>query len=381
MICAKIVRGEFLIDDLSLTESIRAEARRLGFFKMGVAAAGPLPWKSHFDAWLAQGMQGKMTYLVRQAGKRCNPALVLHDVRSILALAMNYYPGNTEFPDPLRGRISRYALCEDYHRLMAERLRSLLDFIMRERPGTHGIYYADTGPVMEKVWGAHSALGWMGKHTNLISREKGSWFFIGVLLLDINLAYDDAERDHCGTCTRCIQACPTGAIITPYLVDARLCISYLTIELKGAIPRHLRLLIGNRIFGCDDCQEVCPWNRLAISTLEPAFQPRADSLGPELVPLTALTEAEFKTRFKNSAMRRVGRDGFVRNVVIALGNSRRPEAVPALTRALWDGSALVRGHAAWALGRIGGVEAIAVLEQALCSESDPAVRQEIELAL
>jgi epoxyqueuosine reductase len=327
-----------LTNDLSLTESIRAEARRLGFFKLGVAAAGPLPWKNHFDAWLARGMQGEMGYLARQAGKRRNPAMVLDGVRSIVVLAMNYYPGGTGPPGPLRGRISRYAQGEDYHRLIAERLRSLLDFIVRERPGTRGICYADTGPVMEKVWGAHSALGWMGKHTNLISREQGSWFFIGVLLLDTDLAYDAAERDHCGTCTRCIQACPTRAIVAPHMVDARLCISYLTIEWQGAIERHVRPLMGNRIFGCDDCQEVCPWNRFAIPAAEPAFRPRGDRLEPELVSLAALTEAEFKTRFKNGALQRVGRDGFVRNVVIALGNSGSPEAVPALTRALGDGS-------------------------------------------
>ena len=359
---------------------MRAKARRLGFFKMGVAAAGPLPWKNHFDAWLTQGMQGEMGYLARQAGKRGNPALVLDGVRSIVTLAMNYYPGGTGSPGPLRGRISRYAQGEDYHRLMAERLRSLLDFVVCQRPGTRGIFYADTGPVMEKVWGAHSGLGWMGKHTNLISREQGSWFFIGVLLLDTDLAYHAAERDRCGSCTRCIQACPTGAIVAPYRVDARLCISYLTIEMKGAIDRHLRPLIGNRIFGCDDCQEVCPWNRFAIPASEPALEPCGDRLESELVSLAALTEAEFKARFKNSAIRRIGRDGFVRNVVIALGNSHSAEAVPALARALGDGSPLVRRHAAWALGRMEGVAARAELNQALVTESDPEVRQEIELS-
>ena len=367
-----------MIDDLSLTEVMRAEARRLGFFKMGIAPAGPLPWKDHFDAWLTRGMQGDMGYIARQAAKRSNPALILGDVRSIVILAMNYFPGNAGSGGLLRGRISRYAQGEDYHRLMAERLRSLLDFVLRERPGAHGVFYADTGPVMEKAWGAHSALGWMGKHTNLISREQGSWFFIGVLLLDTDLAYDAAERDHCGTCTRCIQACPTRAIVAPHMVDARLCISYLTIEWKGAIERHVRPLMGNRIFGCDDCQEVCPWNRFAIQAAEPAFRPRGDKLEPELVSLAALTEAEFKARFKNGALQRVGRDGFVRNVVIALGNSRSPEAVPALTRALGDGSPLVRRHAAWALSRMAGAPARAALNQALGTESDPEVRQEIK---
>jgi len=371
------MRGRHLTDDLSLTESIRAEARRLGFFKMGVTAAGPLPWKSHFDTWLARGMHGEMAYLARQAGKRRHPALVLEGARSVVILAMNYYPGNGNAAGPLRGRISRYAWGEDYHRLLAERLGLLLNFVMRERPGSRGILYADTGPVMEKVWGAHSALGWMGKHGNLISREQGSWFFIGVLLLDVDLAYDAPARDLCGTCTRCMQACPTGAIVAPRVVDARLCISYLTIESKGAIPRHLRPLIGNRIFGCDDCQEVCPWNRSAIPTSEPALLSRSGKPGPDLVSLAALTEAEFASRFRNSAIRRARRDGLVRNVVVALGNSRSPEAVPPLIRALGDGGALVRRHAVWALGRMWDAAARAALKQALDTETDPEVREEI----
>jgi epoxyqueuosine reductase len=348
---------------------------------MGVAAAGPLPWKHHFDVWLARGMQGAMAYLARQADKRRNPALVLADVRSVLVLSMNYHPGIAVSDGPLHGRISRYALGEDYHRLMAERLRSLMDFILRERPGARGIYYADTGPVMEKVWGAHTALGWMGKHTNLISREQGSWFFIGVLLLDLDLAYDAPAQDRCGTCRRCIQACPTGAIVAPYVVDARLCISYLTIELRGAIPPELRPLIGNRIFGCDACQDVCPWNRFAVHTEEPAFRPWAGSLAPALEGLSALTEEDFDARFKHSPIRRVRRDGFVRNVVVALGNSRRPEAVSALSKALGDGSALVRRHAAWALSRIKADEAKAALARARRVESDREVLAEIELAL
>ncbi|MBZ5496126.1 MAG: tRNA epoxyqueuosine(34) reductase QueG [Acidobacteriia bacterium] len=360
---------------------MRTEARRLGFFKLGVVAARPLPWRQHLDDWLAQGRQGEMAYLERQADKRRDPSLVLDDVRSILILGINYHAGVAIPEDPLMGKISRYAWGDDYHRLMTDRLSALLDFIQRQEPDARGIFYADTGPVMEKAWGAQSALGWMGKHSNLITREQGSWFFIGVILLDFELEFDAKGMDYCGKCTRCLGACPTSAIVAPYVVDARLCISYLTIELKGAIPRDLRPLIGNRIFGCDDCQEVCPWNRFAVSSPEQAFWPRPGSFLPELAPLAAVTTEEFDARFKNSPIRRAKRDGFVRNVVVALGNSLRPEAVPALVHALRDPSALVRGHAAWALGQTGIADAIAALEEARAAESDPGVLEEIALAL
>ncbi len=367
--------------DASLTESIRDEARRLGFFKMGVAAAGHLPWRQHFDTWLAHGMQGQMSYMERQAEKRRDPALVLENVRSILILAMNYH-SLSEVPDaPLAGEISQYARGEDYHRLMKCRLGALMEFTFRRSPDAHGIYYADTGPVMEKVWGAHSALGWMGKHSNLITREQGSWFFVGVILLDLVLEYDVREKDHCGTCSRCIQACPTGAIVAPYVVNAQRCISYLTIELKGPIPRTLRPMIGNRIFGCDECQDVCPWNRFAVPSTEEAFRPRAFTLAPDLPSLATISAEEFDARFKDSAIGRAGRVGFVRNVVVALGNSHSSEAVPALVRALGDKSALIRTHAAWALGEIGTADAKSALEHVRCTEQDSEVLAEIDFAL
>ncbi len=373
--------GGVLTTDLSLTDRIRAQARCLGFFKTGVVAAGPLPWQESFDSWLAHGMHGEMEYLVRQSGKRRNPSLILEDVRSILILAMHYLsPG--EFKDkPGSARISRYAWGDDYHGLMTARLRELLAFIQRAEPGARGICYADSGPVMEKSWAARTTLGWMGKHTNLISREQGSWFFLGAMLLNCELEYDAPEKDYCGSCTRCISACPTGAIIRPYTVDARLCVSYLTIELKGAIPRRLRPLIGNRIFGCDDCQEVCPWNRFAIPSGEQAFQPHAGNLSPDLTALAAITAEEFNARFSNSPIRRSKRNGFVRNVVVALGNSHRSEVVPALIRALGDSSALVRSHAAWALGEIPAQDARAALLSAREVETDLQVLEEIECAI
>jgi epoxyqueuosine reductase len=326
-------------------------------------------------------MQGEMRYLEHQADKRRNPSLVLEGARSIVTLAINYYATADPLMDSMRGRISRYAWGEDYHRQISERLRLLLAFVMKEEPETRGLYYADTGPVMEKVWGAHSALGWLGKNGNLITREQGSWFFLGTLLLDRELAYDPVERGRCGTCVRCLATCPTGAIVRPYVVDARLCISYLTIEWKGPIPRHLRPYIGNHIFGCDDCQEVCPWNRFAVETIEPAFQPSRDNFSPNLSNLAAITPVEFDARFLNNPIRRVKRDGFVRNVVVALGNSRRPEAIPALRQALQDASALVRGHAAWALGQIGSTAAKEILQEAQRREPDAGVQEEIVAAL
>jgi epoxyqueuosine reductase len=347
---------------------------------MGVVAAMPLPWRQYFDAWLMKGMQGGMDYLERQADKRRDSSLVMNDVRSVLILAMNYYVAADSTVDPTRGKISRYAWGNDYHGLMNERLRALMASIKSENPTVTGLYYADTGPVMEKTWGAHSALGWMGKHSNLICRGQGSWFFIGVILLNCELAYDAASRDYCGSCARCLSACPTGAIVAPYVVDARLCISYLTIEWKGVMPRHLRSLTGNRIFGCDDCQEVCPWNRFAVSTEEPAFHPREDCRGPELEECAAISVEEFAVRFRNSPIRRIKRDGLVRNAVVALGNSHRPDAVPVLARAMCDASALVRGHAAWALGQINVPEARDKLEKARNVEADPWVLEEIKLA-
>lgn len=362
------------------TERIREEARRLDFFAMGVARAEALPKAGRFEEWLAKKMHGAMAYMERQAEKRRDPSLILADARTVLVLGMNYHTGHPLTQDPLTGKISRYAWGDDYHQVILPRLRRLLKFIQGTNPAARGACYVDTGPVMEKVWGAQTALGWMGKHGNLIARSLGSWFFIGVVLLNIELEYDRPERGYCGTCTRCIPACPTGAIVAPYVVDARHCISYLTIELRGPIPRFLRPLIGNRIFGCDDCQEVCPWSRFARIASETRFRPRAGAHMPELASLAVLSKAEFDRRFRGSAVRRATRDGFVRNVVVALGNSGDHRAIPALAAALGDGSPLVRAHAAWALGRIGGDDAIALLGRAALAERDTAVIDEINLA-
>lgn len=364
----------------SLTARIRQAASRIGFFKVGITPARLLPRAAFFDEWLGRKMQGEMAYLARQRDKRRSPHLLMETARSILVLGMNYYPGGNRCGGPLEGRVSRYAWGMDYHLLMRDRLNELREFVLREEPRAQVLCNVDSGPVMEKSWGAESSLGWMGKHTNLISRELGSWFFLGIMLLDLELDYDAIEKDYCGSCTRCISACPTGAIVAPYMIDARLCISYLTIELRGPIPLPLRSLIGNRVFGCDDCQEACPWNRFAVDTPVDAFRPRLQHRHPELSSLVSITPEEFRVRFSGSAVRRAGRDGLVRNVAIALGNSRRPESVAPLAAAMKDPSPTVRGHAAWALGRIATAEAACVLRAARIGETEPSVLEEAILA-
>jgi epoxyqueuosine reductase len=364
-----------------LSSSIREEALRLGFFKMGIVPAKPLPQEEHFRTWLERGLHGEMRYMERQAQKRTNPNLVFPNAKSLLVLALNYYTEDHSANMPLTGVISRYAWGDDYHAIAERRLAKLLDFIQSRDPSARGLCYVDTGPIMEKVWGAQSSLGWIGKHTNLITRDHGSWFFIGVILLDRELDYDSQEKAFCGSCSRCITACPTGAIIAPYVLDARLCISYLTIEHRGFIPRSLRPLIGNRIYGCDSCQEVCGWNRFAVKTAEKEFSPREGNMLPDLVSLAALTSDEFKDQFNNSPILRATYSGFIRNVVIALGNSRKEGALPALEKALLQAGPLIRAHAAWALGQIASPQAFRILESTRVNETDRLVVEEISAAL
>ena len=325
-----------------------------------------------------------MGYLKRTEDLRRDPTKLVPWAVSVVSVGLNYYaplPRPTT-QDGVKGWISRYAWGDDYHEVVKDRLESLLEKIRRVYPEpVEGKVCVDSGPVLERDIAGVAGIGWIGKNTLLISPRRGSWFFLGELFLSIELVYDRPIRDRCGKCDLCLKACPTTAFVGPYILDARRCISYLTIELKGAIPRHLRPLMGNHIFGCDICQEVCPYNVKAGETEEEAFSPRQGLYAPELIPLLSLSEEEFRRRFRGSPILRAKRRGFLRNVAVALGNLKSLESVPALIQALQDEEPLVRRHVAWALGQIRTAECLAALRTRLKVESDGEVRGEIEEAI
>jgi epoxyqueuosine reductase len=367
---------------------IRARATELGFDAVGFARAEAHPDGARLQAWLEAGRHGTMQWMAREPERRADPRAVLRDARTVITLAIGYYRGgwpgpesSGAAPDLPRGRIARYAWGRDYHKVIRRRLLALARS-MRDLPEPpRFLFYVDTGPVLDRAWAERSGIGWIGKNTNLIQKRAGSWFFLGEILTDLELPPDAPARNYCGTCSRCISACPTGAIVGPYQLDARRCISYLTIEHRGPIPLELRPAIGTRIFGCDDCQEACPWNRFAVPTADPAFAERPDQQTPELIALLSLEEDAFRARYAGTAIRRAGRDRFVRNVAVALGNAGDARAVPALAaRLLEDRDSLVRGHAAWALGRIGGDAARAALRRGAEQETDPVAASEIGYA-
>ena len=365
----------------SLVSSLREKAKELGFAKIGISRAERLDERNGLEEWLAAGFHGEMLWMGRNAGKRLDPRTLLFEARSVISLAANYYTPQSHSKDRRHGRISRYAWGHDYHAVLKERLKSLVEWIGQNHPDARGLYYCDTGPVMDKAWAHKSGLGWIGKHSNLITREVGSWVFLAEVVLNLDLETDAESRNYCGTCHRCLDACPTRAIVAPYVVDARLCISYLTIELRGPIPRELRPLIGSRIFGCDDCQDVCPWNRFATPCDEDRFYPAGGNQVPVLTELMRLTEAQFQERFRNSPVRRAKYAGFLRNVAVALGNSHDAGACEVLAESLSHKESLVRQHAAWALGEIGGAMAQQALGCALPGENQLAVADEIRAAL
>jgi epoxyqueuosine reductase len=364
-----------------LTRKIREEALRLGFLRIGFARAGRPPYEEQFKSWLENRFHGGMHYLKRQASRRMNPGLVLAGVRSVIVLALNYSFDCAVVESPLNGRISRYAWGSDYHPVIKNRLDRLLAFIRCQVPDVHGLSSVDSGPVMEKAWGSQTSIGWMGKNTILITRDHGSRFFIGVILLDIELEYDPKAKDFCGTCNRCIRACPSRALSAPYVLDARRCISYLTVEFRGVIPREIRPFIGSRIYGCDDCQDACPWNRKPLPANAIELMPQAGNYAPQLLSLAAISREEFDRRFVDSPIRRITRDVFIRNIMIALGNSSQIESVPVLEKALRDFSPLVRAHAVWALGQMPGSETSSALESARKRESDASVLEEMDAVL
>jgi epoxyqueuosine reductase len=367
----------------ALSSEIKQAAHRLGLELVGISPVKAPPHEQSFAQWLRRGMAGELDYMKRTEALRRNPQDLVPWATSIISTAMNYYksiPRSRSLCET-RGWISRYAWGDDYHELLKRKLDLLLDKINGLAGSrVQGRAFVDSGPVLERDIAGVAGLGWIGKNTHLISPKKGSWFFLGELFVDLPLAYDRPIRDRCGRCELCLKACPTNAFVGPYVLDARRCISYLTIELKGWMPRHLRPLVGNHIFGCDICQEVCPYNVKARETSEAVFGPRPGLYAPELSPLLSLTAAEFRARFRGSPILRAKRRGFLRNVAVALGNIKDVAALPALIVALNDEEALVRGHAAWALGEIGTEAAREALRRRLEIETDPEVRDEINAA-
>lgn len=390
-----------------LAEELGKRAKALGFSGIGILPPRPSSHLPFFRSWIERGLHGEMAYLGRDdsVARREDLRLTFKEVRSILVVTQECFqddsPGVPE--DLSRGVVARYARGEDYHNVLKRRLQDLLGWLGEEArrrrlaDGVRGFAYVDTGPILERELAQRAGLGWFGKNTMLIHPQRGSYFFLGLLLVDLELPTSEPFRaDHCGSCRACLGACPTGALLgrnedgAPVL-DARRCISYLTIELKGPIPREYRSAMGNRIFGCDICQDVCPWNqKFARPALAKAYESGPDTDGPILVELLGLSEDTFASRFSGSPIKRARRRGFLRNVAVALGNWGHRDAVPALARALDDPEPLVRGHAAWALGEIlsrvgipgdGGFEVAEALLFRLNEEDDPWVEEELEAAL
>lgn len=344
------------MDLLALAEQIKNWGRDLGFQKVGIAAADLPDDERHLLAWLADGRHGEMEYMARHGTKRTRPAELVPGTVRVVAARMDYWPGGADpeavLLDPSRGYVSRYAVGRDYHKVVRNRLARLADRIAAAA-GTAGYRaFTDSAPILEKALARNAGLGWIGKHTNLLDRHDGSWFFLGEVFTDLPLPVDAPVSAHCGSCTACIDICPTRAIVAPYQLDARRCISYLTIELEGPIPEEFRGAIGNRIYGCDDCQLVCPWNRYAKQATEPGFRARHGLDAPGLVELIAWTEAQFLERTSGSAIHRIGHVRWLRNVAIALGNApRSPVRDAALAARLEHPSEVVRGAVRWALAR------------------------------
>lgn len=336
-----------------LVADIRRWATELGFAAVRIGDARLPGAERDLEAWLASGSHGEMDYMSRHGSLRCRPDLLMPGCRSVISARMNYLaaarPANEVLAEPSLAFVSRYALGRDYHKVLRQRLKRLALRIAEDQPHQWRVV-VDSAPLMEVAVGQRSGLGWRGKHTLLLDRDAGSGFFLGEILTDLALPPDPPISDHCGQCTACIDACPTRAIVAPYRVDARRCISYLTIELRGAIPESLRPLVGNRIYGCDDCQIVCPWNRFAQLSTEPDFRVRHDLDTAALVELFAWSAADFDERMAGSAIYRIGYDLWLRNIAVALGNGpATPEAMSALRGRSANASALVREHVAWAL--------------------------------
>lgn len=364
----------------AIRSAILARARALGLDPVRFTAVRlPALVGERYRVFVAEGRHGSMDWLAREPERRESPERLWSEARTAIVAGLNYGPGNDPLPDLARadrGYISVYARNRDYHDILKGRLKELAGWIAG-RFGAQVKVFVDTAPILEKPLAQQAGLGWQGKHTNLVSRDYGSWLFLGEILTDLDLPSDPAETDHCGRCRRCLDVCPTAAFTGPYRLDARRCISYLTIEHKGPIPRDLRPRMGNRIYGCDDCLAVCPWNKFAAKAREAKLRAREDLTAPRLAELARLDDAAFRQRFSGSPIKRIGRDRFVRNVLIAIGNSGTTELAAVVEPLLADASSLVRGTAVWALGRLLGRTRLTEL-RTRCSagETDTAVREE-----
>jgi epoxyqueuosine reductase len=327
-------------------------AASIGFDSCRVAPVEPPNHAKEFREWLRNSAHGEMEYMRRGEEKRADPQKILPGAKSIIVVALNYFQGETlrRSQTAATGRIARYAWGDDYHDVIARKLNKLDKFLAEF--GGEQKCYVDTGPILERDHAARSGIGWHGKSTMLIDPRLGTWFFLAEILTTLEFPRDEPQRDRCGTCVRCITACPTGAITAPHRLDARRCISYLTIELKGSIPLEMRPLIGDRIFGCDDCLEACPWNRFAKLSRESAFAAHRSTVGTSLCEYLLLSENEFREMFRNSPIKRIKRRGFLRNVCVALGNVGTAQDLPALEQALTDDAPLIVEHAQWAIAQI-----------------------------
>jgi epoxyqueuosine reductase len=356
------IRGPFV--DAELTRALKAEAMRLGFDRVGVASAVEPPDYTRFLAWLGAGRAAGMEYLARHSAIREHPERLLPGARSLVMVSLVYGRPDPTQPGPTEGRVARYARGADYHEVLWRRLDALLDWLRVQRPGVSGRALADTAPLLERDFARLAGLGWVGKNTMLIDRRLGSFTVVGSLVVDIDLEPDPPHiAEHCGTCTRCLDACPTGAFSGPYQLDARKCISYWTIEHRGAIDESFADRLGGWVFGCDVCQDVCPWNRKAPPGHAPELDQRPGLTNPDLIAWLTRDAAEMTRWLKGTALRRAKRAGLLRNAALILGTRRAVEAVPALVARLDDQDPVVRGAAAWALRRIGTDEAICALRR------------------
>ncbi len=359
----------------ALAVRVKALALEAGFDAVGVTGAGAPETASRLAEFLSDGRHGDMAWMDLRARERRDPQALWPDARSIIMLGLNYGPDE----DPLellsqrtKGAVSVYARGRDYHDVVKKKLKSLARRIVAEMGGDVKVF-VDTAPVMEKPLAARAGLGWQGKHTNLVSRAHGSWLFLGAIFSTLTIEHDAQEADHCGACRRCLDICPTKAFPAPYQLDARRCISYLTIERKGPIPHEFRAAIGNRIYGCDDCLAVCPWNKFASVAREAQLQAKESLIAPDLDRLATLDDAAFRMLFSGSPIKRTGRDRFVRNVAIAIGNSGEASLAASATALLGDASPIVRGAAVWALARLAPHEIAARRSAAMASETDEGV--------